>query len=230
VYQALTGQHIWIPIGGTVDHGTVLPAGLQVIFDFANFWEGEIAYRPKFDDTRMVLRGVELPPYSHDDGYMGGIKINVMVQRHRLCTLLTTSESACRAIELLYDTFVFAPEATEGKLPVFRIGEPRGYSTKYRPDLIYAPVYIPVGWADRDPSPQAFGARLIPPPQPQPALTYAVATAPASETDKMFDTAHGEVLSPEPASAAKLKAGKRAGKKASSGPQYDADLDDEMPF
>jgi hypothetical protein len=226
MYQALSGNHIWIPIGGTVEHGTVLPPGCQVVFDFGAIWEGEVAYRPKFDDSRMVLRGVELPPYSHDDGYMGAVRINVMVQHHGLCTLLTTSESACRAIDLLYDSFVFAREAAEGKLPVVRIEEPRGYHTKFRPDPIYAPVYIPVGWVDRDSGQHAFGARLIPPPKAQPALSYEVATAPALETNQMF----GEVP-PEPASASKPKTAKRAGKKAQPhGVQFDDDLNDEISF
>jgi hypothetical protein len=195
-----------------------------VIFDFANFWEGEIAYRPKFDDTRMVLRGVELPPYSHDDGYMGGVKINVMVQRHGPCTLLSTSESLCRAIDLLYDTYLFAVEAQGGKLPVYRIAEPRSFNVKFRPDPIYAPVYTPIGWVDRDPA--SFGPRLIPPPQARPALITAVTTAPAVETDPVFATQDGELLPPEPTSK---KTSKRA-KKEHHGPQYDPDLSDELPF
>lgn len=222
-YKALTGQHVYVPPGGNSDYGTVLPAGLQVIFDWGAHWEGEVAYRPKFDDSRMRLRGVELPPFSNEDGYMGAVKLHVMVQRHGLCSLLTTSESATRAIDLLYDTFTFAIEAQQGQLPVYRIEEPRGFNTKFRPDPVYAPRYSQVGWVHRDPN--AFGPRLIPPPKP--ILMSEVTTAPALESDKVFNTVapHAEVIPPEP--GGKKKAPKRTDKKTQ---QFDPELNDVVPF
>jgi hypothetical protein len=88
-YKAMLGKHIVVPIGGTADTGTVLPTGCQIIFDFGCHWEGEIRYRPGFDDSRMKLRGTELPPFSGELGYIGGVKLNVLVQHHGLCQLLS---------------------------------------------------------------------------------------------------------------------------------------------
>jgi hypothetical protein len=36
-YQVFTGQHIWVPPGGTPDHGTVVPVGSLLIFDYGRF-------------------------------------------------------------------------------------------------------------------------------------------------------------------------------------------------
>jgi hypothetical protein len=230
-FKALLGQHIVVPIGGTPDYGVVLAEGTQLVFDFAAFWEGEVCYQPKFDDTRMRLRGTELPDFSNEDGYTGGIKINVMVQRHGLCSMLSTSEAVSRMVDMLYDAFVFAVQAEAGQLPVYRLAEARGYHTRYRPETLYAPVYIFTGWVARDPN--AFGPRLIAPPKP-PLVSTEVITAPAAETDKVFaDIARlGEVL-PAPASDAGKARGKVRGKPAakSGNPQpISDDLDDELPF
>ncbi len=218
-YQALTGLHVVVPIGGNVDSVAVLPTGSQIIFDFAAYWEGELAYRPKYDDTRMVLRGTELPPFSGDDGYMGGIKLRVMVQHHGLCLYLSTSDSAVRAAEALYDAFAFAAEAHAGKLPVHQIAEPRGFSVRFRPDLLYAPVYHLVGWVDRDPA--AFGPRLIPPPKPM--LLPEVEPAPTRQSGKLFDSAicRGEVIPPKALPA------KRRGLRS---PQADEGIADKVPY
>jgi hypothetical protein len=174
----------------------------------------------------MVLRGGETPVYSGDPGYIGGIKLNVLVQHYGPCTLTVTSETACRALDLLWDVSVFTVEAQAGKLPVHRIAEPRSFNVKFRPDPLFGPVYILAKWVDR---PEIFGPRLIPPPKPQPALMYEVATAPASESDKLVDASQGEVLPPE-ISTPKQKTAKRTGKKDQNWPEHRSDLDDEIPF
>jgi hypothetical protein len=225
-YQVFTGHHIWVPPGGTPDHGTVVPVGSLLIFDHGTFREGELSYRPKYDDSRMVLRGVETPVYSGDPGYIGGIKLNVLVAHFGPCTLTVTSETACRALDRLWDGFIFAVEAQAGKLPVYRIAEPRSFNVEFRPDPLFGPMYIQTKWVDR---PEIFGPRLIPPPKSQPALVYEVATAPALESDKPFDVSQGEVLLPE-ISTSKQKAAKRTSKRDQKWPEHRSDLDDEIPF
>jgi hypothetical protein len=225
-YQVFTGQHIWVPPGGTPDHGTVVPVGSLLIFDHGTFREGELSYRPKYDDSRMVLRGVETPVYSGDPGYVGGVKLNCLVQHHGPCTLTVTSETACRALDLLWDLFIVAVEAQAGKLPVYRIAEPRSFNVKFRPDPLFGPVYIPERWVDR---PELFGPRLISPPKPQPVLIHEVATAPTFESDKPFDASRGEVLPPE-TSTSKHKGAKRTSKKGQNWPEHHSDLDDEISF
>jgi hypothetical protein len=218
-YKAETGLHLWVPAGGPANFGTVVPVGRQLIFDFGCFWEGEVCYRPKFDDSRMRLRGSEIPPFSNEEGYQGAIKINVMVQRHGLCALLSTSESVYRTVNLQYDMYLIATEAQQGQLPVLRIEEARPFVTRHRPDPLYAPVYSLVGWVARDPN--AFGPRLIPPPRP---ILVSTKAAPAIESDAVFSAAT-EVLPPQPAAAPKAKPARRAEKKP-----IEDDLDDELPF
>jgi hypothetical protein len=206
-FKAQTGQHVLVPVGGNANYGTVLSTGLHLILDFGAHWEGEVAYQPKFDDSRMKLRGGELPQFSGDDGYMGGVKINVLVQNRGLCSLLSTSESMCRTIDWLFDAFMFAPEAHNGQLPVYRIEPPRSFKTKFRPDPLYAAVYSQVGWIHRDDN--AFGPRLIPPPRPM--LVPEVVAGPGTKDNNMFNaiSPHGEVIPPEPTPAAAPKSLKR---------------------
>src|SRR5690349_2693022 len=120
-FKALLGEHLVVPPGMSADAGVVLPVGAQIIPDFGAFLEGDIADRPKFADSGMVLPGTALPPYSGEQGFMGGIKIPVMVQRHGLCALVSTSESVGRQFDAMYDAFIFAPESQRGQLPVYRI-------------------------------------------------------------------------------------------------------------
>jgi hypothetical protein len=218
-YKAELGTHLWVPPGGTADFGITVPVGRQLIFDFACFFEGEVCYRPKFDDSRMRLRGSDIPPFSGEDGYQGAIKLNVMVQRHGLCTLLSTSESVYRAVNLHYDMYLIAAEAQGGQLPVLRIEEARAFNTKYRPDPLFAPCYRLIGWVHRDAD--VFGPRLIPPPKP---ILVSAKAAPAIESDAVF-SATTEVLPPEPVAAPKPKPARRAEKKP-----IEDDLDDELPF
>jgi hypothetical protein len=225
-YKALLGQHVVVPIGGNADCGTPLPNGLQLIFDFSAYWEGEVAYRPKFDDSRMRLRGTKLPPFSGDDGFVGGIKIHTMVQRYGLCSLLTTADSMTRVIEVLYDAFIFAAEGQAGQLPVYRIEPPRGFTTRHRPDVIHAPCYSMVGWVGRDAD--AFGPRLIPPPKPM-VLSTELTPTPVLESDDVFAAVapRGEVLPPKP----KTKVSKHGARQIPlRGPQSDPDLEDAVPF
>jgi len=199
----------------------VLPEENLIIPDFGAFWESEVAYQPKFDDTRMRLRGTKLPAFSNEEGYQGGFKLHVMVQTYGLCSFLSTSEATYRAIDAMYNAFIFASEAQAGQLPVYRISKPRSYHTKYRPDPLYAPVYILFGWVPR--SPNGFGPRLIEPPQP--LLAPAVVTGPEQTTDEVFASiaSCGEALPPLPRSPSKQWTQPRTGE---AGP----DLDDAIPF
>jgi hypothetical protein len=227
-FKAEIGHHIVVPVGGTEDYATVLREGTQIVLDFGCFWEGEVAFSPKFDDARMRLRGTELPPFSNDQGYHGGIKLNVMVQYHGLCSMLSTSEAVTRAVDAMYDAFVFAAEAQAGQLPAYRIGNPRSYQSRYSSNLLYAPIYLLAGWLMRG---DAFGPRLIPPPKP--ILVPEVITAPASlEAEKVFGavSSRGEVISAPSASTAQRRKGKRQRLAAPDNPQADPDLDDVVPF
>jgi hypothetical protein len=218
-YKPLLGEHHFIPAGTSGSEGIVVPAGLRIIFDWARFREGEIAFAPKYDDSRMVLRGELLPPYSGDERYSGGIKIDALLQQRGSCVLTSTSASLIRALDLLHDEYVCAPEAHAGEMPIYRLEEPRMYTIQQRADQLYAPVYTLVGWAERDSL--KLGPRLISPPKPLPALD-AVAP-PALESNSAFETARsGEVMPPQPAPSRREKAAEvlvPAG-----------DLDDEIPF
>jgi hypothetical protein len=230
-FKALLGQHIVVPMGATSDYGTVLPEGMKLVFDFACFWEGEVCYQPKFDDTRMVLRGTELPAFSGDEGYTGGIKLHVAVQRIGLCSFLSTSEAVIRAIDVLYDAYIFAPEAQAGQLPVYEIGEPRSYHARYRPEPLYAPVYVFIGWTPRG---SLFGPPLIPPPKPQ-LISTEIIPGPTAETDELFSQVQhrGEVTPPAPAALPDNAKGKRRTKRkpaGAPGAQWDVSLDDGLPF
>jgi hypothetical protein len=227
-YKVETGQHVVVPVGGATDQGTILPAGLQVIFDFGQHWEGEVAYKPKFDDSRMRLKGTELAPYSGDPNYSGGEKIHVMVQRYGLCSLLSTAETVVRVLNLLYDKFIFAPEAANGQLPIFRISEPRGFYPKQRAGMLYAPVYSSaIVWVNRDPN--AFGPRPVPPPKPMLEADTKLTTARELAINAIFEsaTAHGEVIPPEHQQVPVKKAKPHPKKK---GQQPDDELDDVVPF
>jgi hypothetical protein len=196
-FKALLGAHIFIPAGDSSDAGRELPIGTKLVFDYASWREGEIAYQPRFDDSRMVLRGEPLPPYSGNPTYQGAIQINVLVQRCGLCVLTSTSTGLYRTLDQLYDAYVLAPEAQQDQVPVYRLEESRPYTTKYRPDPMYSPVYTPVAWMSRDA--KTFGKRLIPLPKvtliPDEA-TAAVPATPPPESDQLFNgaVAQGELL------------------------------------
>jgi hypothetical protein len=228
-YKVEIGQHV---VAHASDQSTVLPVGLKIIFDFGQHWEGEVAYKPKFDDSRMRLKGGELPPYSGDPNYAGAEKIHVMVQRYGLCSLLSTADTVVRALNLVHDTYYFATEAAQGKLPMFRIEEPRAYQPKKRPGMLYAPVWALIGWTDRDAN--VFGSRLIPAPKPMLEAATKITTAPALETDAIFDdaTTLGEVMPPEhEQQPAKQTASYPKKKKGNpQGQQLDPELDDVVPF
>jgi hypothetical protein len=215
-FKGLTGEHIFVPLGGSAAYGFVVNVGTFVIFDWGRFWEGEVCFKP-FDDKRMVLRGTALPPYSGDTGYDGGFKVDVMVQGHGLCQLLTTSGGLCTALERLYDDFVVTPAAQTGKLLVYRIEESRSYTPKRGAELAYAPVYTSMRWIDRDAG--RFGKRLIEPPKPS---SSEFTTAPALESEKVFEAAAstGELVVME----------KKPTPKASGKAGGFTDLDDEVPF
>jgi hypothetical protein len=215
-FRGLTGEHIVVPPGGSAAYGFSVNVGTLIIFDWGRFWEGEVSYKP-FDDKRMVLRGTALPPYSGDPGYDGGFKVDVMVQGHGLCQLLTTSGGLCTALERLYDDFIVQPEAPAGKLLVYRIEESRSYTPKRGVELAYSPVYTSIKWIDRDAA--RFGKRLIEPPHP---LSSEITTAPALESDKVFETGvtSGELVTME----------RKPGSKASGKAVGFGDLDDEIPF
>jgi hypothetical protein len=222
-WKALEGCHAVVQIGGTPESGRKLPPGTQIIPDFRGpAKHGELTYSPKFDDSRMVPINQEPPPFSDEGGYVGAIRVPTLVQRHGLCSFLTTSAGAVRVLEAIYDEFVFAPEAQAGKLPIYRIEEPRSYHIKQRPDDIYSPVYMLIGWVDRDPN--AFGAAQIKPP-PLISMTSG-APALALPSDEIFKSADRapEVL-PPPASVKKAKKQKRG-----TGQQEDDDLNDLVPF
>jgi hypothetical protein len=218
-YRPLEGMHLFIPAGAGGGDGIIVPTGTQLIPDFGGRnYEGEIAFTPKYDDSRMVLRGDPLPPYSGDTAYTGGVKIDVLLQARGLCVMTSTSASLIRVFDLLHDEFVCAPEAAAGKLPIFRIEEPRSYSIQQRADLLYAPVYSLVGWATRDSL--KLGPRLIPPPKPLPSLDVLAAT-PVLESDSVFERT-GEVMPPGPKWS---RSERGASRLVPAG-----DLDDEIPF
>jgi hypothetical protein len=215
-FKGLTGEHIVVPPGGSAAYGFVVKVGTLIIFDWGRFWEGEVSYKP-FDDKRMVLRGTALPPYSGDAGYDGGFKVDVMVQGHGLCQLLTTSGGLCTTLERLYDDFIVVPEALAGRLLVYRIEESRSYTPKRGVELAYAPVYTSVKWIDRDAA--RFGKRLIEPPR---SSSSEVTTAPALESDKVFETV---ATTDELVVRERKPAPKASGKSVGF-----TDLDDEVQF
>jgi hypothetical protein len=221
------GNHIVVPVGAPEEYGYVLPVGTQIIPDIGHYYEGEMRWQP-FDDSRMRPYGTPLPAFSGETGYAGGLKIQVMIQRHGLAVLQSTSEAVARAISAIMDAAQFAPEGIAGKLPVYEIGEPRSYKSKHRPDLLYAPVYILRGWVER--STQGFGPRLVPPPKPM--LISEPQFAPkVLPSDELFNTAtpHAEVLPPTKVLPAQ-KPSKKKAKQEEHGPQFDPDLNDVISF
>jgi hypothetical protein len=205
----------------------VLEEGTLLAFDFGAYWHGEVSFKPNFDDSRMVLRNQPLPPSCGDSNYADGLKINVLVQRIGLCTLLSDREGQCSVLQRMWDAFVFAPATEAGKLPVYKLAAARSYPNRYKPGtVLYSPVYLPFNVMDRPPA--IFGPRLIDPPKrPQPLEALE---APKPESDALFDgvAKTGEVLPPDPAPAAPKA--RRKNKSANTGQQYDDDLDDQLPF
>jgi hypothetical protein len=217
-YKPMAGEHHLMPPGASGDDAIILPVGVQMIFDFGCFWEGELSFTPKFDTSRMVLRGTPVPPFSGDSNYTGGIRLGVMIQQQGLAELCATQGTIINVLDLLHDNFVRAHEAEHGKLPIYRVEEPRSF-TIATGTMLYAPVYTLIGWTARDGL--KLGTRLIPPPRPR-SGSNGVTAPQALDSDRAFDEAarSGEVMPPKPKPATR-----RSVELVSAG-----DLDDQIPF
>jgi hypothetical protein len=215
-YKPMAGEHHLIPPGASGDDAVILPVGIQLIFDFGCFWEGELSFTPKFDTSRMVLRGTPVPPFSGDPNYTGGIRLGVMIRRQGLAELCATQGTIINVLDLLHDNFVRAPEAEHGKLPIYRVEEPRSF-TIAKGTTLYAPVYTLIDWTPRESL--RLGTRLIPPPGPR-FGSNGVAAPQVLKSDRALDEADrsGEVMPPKPAP-------RRSAELVPAG-----DIDDQIPF
>jgi len=215
-YKATLGQHLIVPPGFNASVGKELALGTQTIFDFSTFQEGEVRFDP-WDDSRMRLRGSEVPEFSGEEGYSGAYRLNVLVQHHGLASFLTTAVTVCDVIDSMWDHFALAPEAHAGKLPVYQIEAPFAWQSKQYPGTRYKPVYSLIGWVVREPS--AFGRRLIEAPKPLQMTTTEALAAPAN--DALFNSATPQHSEAQP---------QKGQKKASTKPQKDDTLNDVVPF
>jgi hypothetical protein len=218
-FKPLLGEFHYWAAGAPKDAYEIVPTGTKLIFDYAGFYEGELSYDPEFDDSRMVLRGQPLPPYSGDKNYDGAIKVPVLLQGRGPCELIGTQSTLITEVDRLYDVFSVAAQAAAGELPIYLLQEPRSFTNR-QGVLLHAPVLMLVGWTPRDGL--KLGPRLIAPPQPW--AGDAVMTLPpaaAQESDSIFETTSrvGEVLAPSKPKPAPPRSPVPAG-----------DLDDEIPF
>jgi hypothetical protein len=229
-YAATEGRYTYVPAGVPAEQGLPISIGALFILDYRRLLEGEVSFKPKFDDSLMVPRGQPLPPRCGKEGYADGLQLDVIVQGFGIATFTSTAESVCRVLERFYTTYCFAPESQGDQVQVVRIDVPREYQTKHGSTL-YDPKWTLCGWV-----PRVGHFRppllLVPPPVQFAPKVIAEDAAFAGITNT------GEVVTPATAPAAPA-ATRRKGKPAqithvplpgAPGRTARDDLNDEIPF
>jgi hypothetical protein len=214
-YAATEGVYMFVPAGYRGDQGIPVRIGTLVIPDLRRLLEGELCFNP-YDTSLMVPRGQPLPPRCGKPGYMDGMQIDVLVKGLGLATFTSTADTVCGMLDALYNTYCFAAEAQEGKLPICRIDPSRSFQSKHG-STIYPPRWPMIAaWVLRN---QYFRDALMPIPSP----TFEPQVITSDTTFSDMKTLAGT------AEAKKVKRGKTVNQDGSPAAP-DADLDDVIPF
>ena len=230
-YALDQGKLVYVPAGFSSEQGTIIPVGTKLILDFRHFREGEVSLDP-FDDSRMVQFGHKLPPKSGDEGYSDGLQVDTIVQRYGFATLTSIADGVCKLLYNLHDTYCFAEEAREDKLPVYRLETPRSFQNSHK-NIQFGLRLTLIGWPPRS---QYLRQPLLPIPAPVTGSAIECAQQTVKEDAAFASTApQGEAVAQEIRKGTKSRRMIPAASHASvtqfeKSTQVDPDLNDDIPF
>ena len=148
---------------------------MTAVFDFASLRTGWFLFAPGVAPVKQIEATLNAATPRPGDGFKRGFQLNLFSNKNLLGVreFASTAGAVIDSMNELYDLYVAAPEAKEGKLPIVRCTDVKPIVGKHGTN--YSPLLQIVGWADRP-------AELAeaPPPQTQPdAGAYAREATPA---------------------------------------------------
>ena len=164
-----------------------LPPGTKFALDFGSFEAGYVMFGPQGPVRHMkpYIDGQPMPQQPQDKdaegklsfrpGFYAKIAGNAIDGVREWCS---NAQVLLNALDDLYQTFIHAPEAAAGQIPIICIASTVAVKsgTGARSSTNYAPIFRIEGWTPR---PDVFGQRSVPPP-----VAHAVngASVPVSTT------------------------------------------------
>jgi hypothetical protein len=146
-----------------------LQPGTPLIIDFLALKAGPVRWSPL---DFSLLAPLDQPEPPQPEGYDAGFQVPLLFRGHNLAEITSSSSYVNSAFYALYLTYAQAPEAQQGRLPIYLL-EPAVPITNIKHGrAFYKPAFKTTGhWTTRDP--RIFRSPLTAPPQPRPPQTMA---------------------------------------------------------
>lgn len=150
---------------------------MTAVFDFANLKTGWFLFAPGVAPVKQIEPTLNACTPRPGDGFKKGFQINLFSNKNLLGVreFASTAGAVIDSMNDLYDLYIGAPEAREGKLPVVRCVDVKPIVGKHGTN--YSPIFQIMSWTDRP-------AELVEaPPQQSDHGAYAREASPAYADD-----------------------------------------------
>jgi hypothetical protein len=124
---------------------------MTAVFDFASLKTGWFLFAPGVAPVKQLEPSLNSCTPRPSDGFKKGFQLNLFSNKNLLGVreFASTAGAVIDSMNELYDLYIAAPEAKEGKLPVVKCMDVKPIVGKHGTN--YSPILQIISWVDRPP-------------------------------------------------------------------------------